>query len=122
MRHVDSPLGAHHAPVTEAATTFAPAASAPVTRSACVRRRKEIKVACELWRVRLNDIVPVSMELIAFETDVIHFLIGHFAARGIFPTVQPAGHFQSSGRGCFGNELHDPFRSPAMVPHASLKR
>ena len=39
MRRAQSPFGAHHAPVTEPATAFAPAGSAPVTRSACVTRR-----------------------------------------------------------------------------------
>ena len=34
MRYVDSPCGGHRQPVTEPATTFAPAGSTPVTRSA----------------------------------------------------------------------------------------
>ena len=39
MRQKDSPFGAHPAPVTDPAPAFAPAGSAPVTRSACVTRR-----------------------------------------------------------------------------------
>ena len=47
MRYADSPFGAHHAPVTEPATAFAPAGSAPVTRSACVTRRSNPPSALE---------------------------------------------------------------------------
>ena len=44
---VCSAFGADRAPVTEAATTFAPAASAPVTRSACISRRSNPLSALE---------------------------------------------------------------------------
>ena len=47
MRYVDSACGAHRAPVTEAATTFAPAASAPVTRSAWRLERSNPSSALE---------------------------------------------------------------------------
>ena len=44
---MDSPCGAHRAPVTEAAPTFAPAASAPVTRSAWHLERSNPSSALE---------------------------------------------------------------------------
>ena len=47
MRYVDSPFGAHRAPVTEPAPAFAPAGSAPVTRSACITRRSNPLSALE---------------------------------------------------------------------------
>ena len=47
MRYADSAFGAHHAPVTEPATTCAPAGSAPVTRSAWVTRRSNPLSALE---------------------------------------------------------------------------
>ena len=50
MRCADSPCGAHRAPVTEPATTCAPAGSAPVTRSACVTRRSNPLSALEKKR------------------------------------------------------------------------
>ena len=47
MRYVHSPFDAHRAPGTEAAPTFAPAASAPVTRSAWLLERSNPSSALE---------------------------------------------------------------------------
>ena len=44
---MNSPFGAHRAPVTEPAPAFAPAGSAPVTRSAWVTRRSNPSSALE---------------------------------------------------------------------------
>ena len=54
IRCGDSPSGADRAPVTEPAPTFAPAGSAPVTRSAWVTRRSDPLFALEKKKLTLK--------------------------------------------------------------------
>ena len=82
MPCANSPCGAHRAPVTEAATTFAPAASAPVTRSAWRLERSNPSSALEkeertskasqqseaFWR-RVQSCVATSSILERFHSD-----------------------------------------------------
>jgi len=49
------------------------------------------------------------MKLVAFDVDMLHLHIGDFAPGRIFPTIQPAGYFQSFCRGRLGYKLDDRF-------------
>src|ERR671925_2307698 len=57
--------------------------------------------------MRLNNIVPLSMERVAPYGYFLHLLRGYFSARGILAAIQPTSHAQSFGGGGLGNQLHD---------------
>ena len=57
--------------------------------------------------MRLYDIVPVAVELVAHNSNVFHFLVGDFASGWILPAIQATSDSKPLGRGCFGNQIDD---------------
>ena len=118
-RSVGPAFGAHRAPVTEAAPTFAPAASAPVTRSACVARRSNPLCALEKNKANIESVstterimsesFPMRSLNQSFWTDSLH---SSSASSTRIPAIFPNGFrsevtannaLQRTATGCHGS-------------------
>ena len=91
-------------------------------RFATLRIRKLTNVSNSLTyvrrssAVRLDDIVPLAVELVGININLLHFFGCNFASGWILAAIQPARYRQPFRGSRFGNEIHDGFVIPQWFP------
>src|ERR1035441_2269777 len=80
-----------------------------------VRRCKQIKVSSLLLRGWFDQVIPLAVELVSLQIDLLHLLVGHFAPDRIFSSIQSARNLQALRRRRRSNQVDDRLIVPQWL-------
>src|ERR1039457_4653799 len=80
-----------------------------------LRRCKEIKVSSLLLRGWFDQVIPLAVELVSLQIDLLHLLVGHFAPDRIFSSIQSARNLQALRRRRRSNQVDDRLIVPQWL-------
>src|ERR1017187_3331041 len=80
-----------------------------------LRRCKYIKVSSILLRGWFDQVIPLAVELVSLQIDLLHLLVGHFAPDRIFSSIQSARNLQALRRRRRSNQVDDRLIVPQWL-------